>query len=180
MDAYTAVVSKRDRRTFRAEPVPREALSRILNAGRMAGSAKNRQPCRFVVVDDQAMKAKLAGYGDFSRWIADAAVNVVIVVPQDARDLDAGRAAQNMMIVANAAGLASCPVTLQRGDEAMALLGIPAGNRIAITVALGFPAAEGSAVAKEVADIQAMVAGPRIPLDGYVHRGGWQAGTQDR
>ena len=54
MDAYTCIISKRDTRAYVDRPIPPEALRRILQAGRMAGSAKNLQPCRFVVVQEEA------------------------------------------------------------------------------------------------------------------------------
>ncbi|MGH2950021.1 MAG: nitroreductase family protein [Solirubrobacteraceae bacterium] len=46
MDAYLAVASKRDQREYAERPIPEDAVRRILDAGRIAGSAKNRQPWR--------------------------------------------------------------------------------------------------------------------------------------
>ena len=43
MDAYRAVVDKRDQRAFLPRPLPEETLRRILQAGRMTGSSKNRE-----------------------------------------------------------------------------------------------------------------------------------------
>ncbi len=50
MDAYQTIVTKRDSRSYLEKPIEDEVLRRIVQAGRMAGSAKNTQPCRFVVV----------------------------------------------------------------------------------------------------------------------------------
>jgi hypothetical protein len=47
VDAYLAVASKRKRREYAESPVPEDAVSRILDAGRIAGGAKNPQPSRF-------------------------------------------------------------------------------------------------------------------------------------
>ena len=52
MDAYRAIVDKRDQRHFLDRPISDDALSRILQAGRMTGSSKNVEPNRFVVVRD--------------------------------------------------------------------------------------------------------------------------------
>ena len=60
MDAYKAIISKRDTRSFNDEAVSEESLKRVLQAGRMAGSAKNRQPARFVVLTEKSRKAELA------------------------------------------------------------------------------------------------------------------------
>ena len=44
MDAYTCIRTKRDSRAYADQPISDEALQRILQAGRMAGSSKNTQP----------------------------------------------------------------------------------------------------------------------------------------
>ncbi len=52
MDVYEAIVDKRDTRAFSPDPVSDEDLHRVLQAGGMAGSAKNQQLNRIVVVTD--------------------------------------------------------------------------------------------------------------------------------
>ncbi|MGH2960574.1 MAG: nitroreductase family protein [Solirubrobacterales bacterium] len=44
MDACLAVASTRDQRDYADRPLPEDAVRRILDAGRIAGSSKNRQP----------------------------------------------------------------------------------------------------------------------------------------
>ena len=60
MDAYLAVASKRDQREYAKRPVPEDALRRILDAGRIAGSSKNRQPWRFLVLGDRGLVDQVA------------------------------------------------------------------------------------------------------------------------
>src|SRR3712207_2895167 len=60
MDTYLAIVSKRDWRRFAARPVPPDAERRILEAGRLASSAANRQRRRFVVIEDADVRERLA------------------------------------------------------------------------------------------------------------------------
>jgi nitroreductase len=167
MDAYKALVTKRDTRSYADGKVDEGVLRRILQAGRMAGSAKNTQPCRFVVLQDRARKEELAKCGDFSAWIPNAAVNVAVVHPDEARDFDAGRAAQNIMVAANAEGLASCPVTMHHQDPAREVLGLPEGYRVGIVVALG-PGEREHDAGRPNADQAA-----RQPLDEYVHHDRW-------
>ncbi len=52
MEPYKTIISKRDTRVFTEQRVPEDLVRRIVQAGRMAGSSKNTQPCRFVVIDD--------------------------------------------------------------------------------------------------------------------------------
>ena len=50
MDTFLAIVSRREVREYDGRPLPDDAVRRILDAGRLAGSSKNRQARRFVVV----------------------------------------------------------------------------------------------------------------------------------
>jgi nitroreductase len=54
------VASKRDQRGYAERPVREDAVRRILDAGRIAGSAKNRQPCRFLVLGDRGLVDQVA------------------------------------------------------------------------------------------------------------------------
>mgnify|MGYP003900647481 FL=1 len=69
MTPYEAIVSKRDLRMYTAEPIADESMARILQAGRMAGSAKNVEANRLIVITDQAVQDALVKAGDFASWI---------------------------------------------------------------------------------------------------------------
>ena len=163
MDAYKAVITKRDVRALTDDAIDEESLRKILQAGRMAGSAKATEPCRFVVVKDPAMKKKLAATGAYAGWVKDAPILIAIAL-EGGRMFDAGRAAQNMLIVANAEGLGSCPVTV--GDDAGKLLGLPDSHRVAAVIALGHPAPD--------AETEGRMKNPRKPLDEYIHQERWE------
>ena len=77
MDAYKAVIEKRDKREFDSRPVPEEILVKILQATRMAGSGKNRQTGRVVVVTNQEGRESVAASGDFGDWINQASFALV-------------------------------------------------------------------------------------------------------
>ena len=140
MTPYDAIISKRDVRNYTDQPISDEALRRVLQAGRMAGSAKNEEANRLIVFRDQAVQDALADSGDFSSWIGTSAAIIGIVVPIDSlRMFDVGRMAQNMMVAAHAEGLGSCPVTLQHQDKARAAAGLPDGWAMTMVVTLGWP-----------------------------------------
>jgi len=136
MDAYRAVVDKRDQRAFLLRPIPDEGLRRILQAARMTGSSKNVEPNRLVVVRDRAMLSALAALGPWARWLAGAAV-VVVIVQTEPHEFDAGRCAQNMMIAAWNDGIGSCPAHLPEAEVAR-LLGVPGGLHVDRVVGFGY------------------------------------------
>lgn len=140
MDTYKAIVSKRDVRHYTDQPIPDDVMSRILQAGRMAGSAKNLEVNRLIVVTDQATQDALALAGDFSSWIGNSAAVVGFASPSEGTRLfDVGRQAQNMMLAAHAEGLASCPVTLQHPEKARSAVGLPDDWDMLMVITLGWP-----------------------------------------
>jgi nitroreductase len=136
MDAYRAIVDKRDQRAFLPEPIPDDVLGRILQAARMTGSSKNREPNRLVVVRAHERLAAMAASGRFAAWLADAAAAIVIV-QTDRHEFDAGRCAQNMMLAAWHDGIGSCPAHLPE-DRLAALLGIPDGLKVNRVIGFGY------------------------------------------
>lgn len=163
METYQAIVGKRDTRDYEDRPIPDEALQRILQAGRMAGSSKNAQPIRLVVIRDPGQRAALARCGDFTTHLASSPLVVAIVRFDGSRPFDAGRAAQNMMLAAYDLGIASCPVGIQHDGPAREVLGTPADTVVAMALTFGYPRG-GRVVGRGER---------RLPLDEYVHWERW-------
>lgn len=163
METYNTIISKRDTRQYTDRPISEESLRRILQAGRMAGSSKNSQPCRFIVVRDAGQKKELAACGQFAAYIPSAPVVIVVAMLPGGRDFDAGRAAQNMMLAGWAEGITSCAVTLHDAACARRVLGLPEGYSVAIAIPMGYPP-EGA--------LQTL-GQRRLPLDELVHYERW-------
>ena len=164
MDAYRAVVDKRDQRFFLDRPLPDEVLHRILQAARMTGSSKNSEPNRLVVVRDRARLASLAALSPYARFIARSAATIVIAQTQK-HEFDAGRCAQNMMVAAWGEGVGSCPAHLPEPEVAK-LLGIPAALLVNRVIAFGY-------VDPARATAPVSVARRRKPLTELVHWETW-------
>lgn len=166
MDAYLAVVRKRDQRAFLPTPIPDEALGRVLQAGRMTGSSKNREPNRFVVVRDPERRAALGALGPWARWLADAGV-IVVIAQTERHEFDAGRCAQNMMVAAWNEGIGSCPAHLPEMEVAR-LCKIPDGVCINRVIGFGY-------IDPARARPPRSVARRRLPLEELVHRETWDS-----
>lgn len=139
MDAYKAIITKRDTRAYTDEPIDKEVLRRILQAGRMAGSSKNTQPVRLIAMQDKAWMEEVATCGKFSDPLKAARSAIAIVCAPDGSDFDAGRAAQNIMVAAWNEGLASCPTSVHDQDCGREKLRLPEGWRVVVIIALGHP-----------------------------------------
>lgn len=140
MNPYEAIISKRDLRHYSDKPVDADVLRRILQAGRMAGSAKNEEVNRLIVFQDPAITEALQEAGDFSSWIGTSAVIIGIAAPiASTRMFDVGRTAQNMMVAGHAEGLGSCPVTLHHQDVARRIVGFPDDVEMRMVITFGWP-----------------------------------------
>ena len=142
MSYYREILGLRAIRAYRDEPISADDLGAILEAARWTGSSKNRQRWSFIVVRDPDQKARLAACGDFTDPIRAAPATLALVQESSGSSFDIGRAAQNVMLAADAIGVASCPITLHRDADARAVLGLPAGARCRYAIALGYPAVD--------------------------------------
>jgi nitroreductase len=164
MDAYRALVDKRDQRAFLPRPISDESLRKILQAARMTGSSKNREPNRLVVVRDRATLRSLADMGAWARWLADAAA-VIVLVQVERHEFDAGRCAQNMMVAAWSDGIGSCPAHLPEAEVGR-MLGVPADCHVNRVIGFGYIDPARAAAPRSVAR-------PRTPLSELVHYDRW-------
>jgi nitroreductase len=139
VDTYLAVASKRDWRSYADRPVAEEVKRRILDAGRVAGSSKNRQPWTFVVVEAREAKERLAQTVYEPDNVRSAAF-VIAVATEGAKSLlDVGRAMQSMMLVAWNEGVASCPNGVRALEEAARILGLEEGLLPVNMPSFGYP-----------------------------------------
>lgn len=169
MDTFLSIASRRETRRYAKRPLPGEIAERILDAGRLAGSAKNRQPWTFVIVESADRIDGLAGAVYEPDNIRGAAFVVAIVVTgKGPTAFDAGRAAQNMLLAAWNDGVGGSPNGIADDERAREIFGLREDDRIAIVLSFGYPEA--------TRDVGALDAGGwsrqanRKPLDEVVRR----------
>jgi nitroreductase len=141
MDAYLAIVSKREVRDYDGRPLDEDAVRRILEAGRLAGSSRNRQARRFVVVRDPEQIGRVAEAVYMPSNLRGAPLAVAVVVRgKGPVGFDAGRAAQNMMLAAHAEGIGSCPNGIADAEALAAVLGHESEEQVVTVLGFGHPA----------------------------------------
>jgi nitroreductase len=141
MDAFLAIASRREVRTYADRPVPEDVQRRILEAGRVSGSSANRQQRRFVVVESDEAKQRLSESVYTPTNVTGCSFAVAVVVfGTGPTYFDAGRTSQNMMIAAWNFGIGSCPNAMPDRTAAGEVLGLNEGEEPAIIVTFGYPA----------------------------------------
>jgi nitroreductase len=142
MDVRLAVASRREVRQYAPEPLPGDVVTRILDAGRLAGSAQNRQPWQFLVLDSRERIERLAAAVFAPSNLLGATLVVAIVVRgKGPITFDAGRAAQNMLLQAWNEGVGASPNGIAATDAARAALELDdEEEKLAIVLSFGWPA----------------------------------------
>lgn len=148
MELLPEIARRRSIRHFLPAPVDRDALSRVVAAGRRAPSAKNRQAWRFVVVTDHETREKLQAASFGQEYVGEAAAvialcttNVEYRMPnnQYSHPVDIGIASAFMMVQAEHEGLGSCPITTFDEPEVKQILTVPYQMRVVMLLLVGVP-----------------------------------------
>ncbi len=150
------ITSRQSDRKYSNKPVEKEQINRIVEAGRMAPSACNAQPWKFIVVTNpelikllaEAASAKILGMNSFVRQ----AMAIIVIVREKAnfsskiggtiknKDyslIDIGIASENICLQARAEGLGSCMIGWFDEDGVRKILGIPDNKRVPLLITLG-------------------------------------------
>lgn len=140
MDVFEAVRTILAVRRYQDGPVPEETLRRILEAGRLTGSAMNRQPWHFIVVQDRETLRRLGALAQSGPYVAQAPLAIVVAVEKTGFAVsDASRAVQSMLLTAWADGVGSNWVGFGGLEEVKALLKIPAKLDVLAILPFGYP-----------------------------------------
>jgi nitroreductase len=141
VETFLAIASRRDERRYIPQPIPDAVVERLLDAGRLTGSAQNAQPWTFVVPQGRERIERLSASVYVPENITSAGLIVAILVHGKRSALfDAGRAAQNMLLAAWAEGIASCPNGIADADLACAALECGENDTPVIVLSFGLPA----------------------------------------
>jgi nitroreductase len=136
VDTFLAIASRREVRDYDGRPLARDVEERILDAGRLAGSSKNRQPWRFLVVPPDLLAVHVYNPENVR---AAALVVAIVVEGKGPTSFDAGRAAQSMLLAAWNEGVGGSPNGVRDAEGAERALGLGPGAKIAIVLSFGYP-----------------------------------------
>jgi nitroreductase len=145
MSLIDVVLNRRSIRSYEPKEIPKDVLDKILEAGRQAPSAANRQPFHFIVITNQELRKELSR-GLFNRFIQDSAVtfvgcaNTSEILTAKWAVVDTSIALQNMVIEAWTLGIGSCWIGDFKEDNVKQLLEIPDRWKVVALVSFGYPA----------------------------------------
>jgi nitroreductase len=161
MPLLDLIKKRQSTRAYDARPVEREKLERCLEAARLAPSACNAQPWRFIVVDDKALKdevahatfGKLVSFNHFTMQAPVLVLAVAEVKPGSAtfgslvrgvplHYIDMGIATGHFCLQAAEEGLGTCILGWVKEGKIRRLLRVPGRKKIVLAIAVGYPATD--------------------------------------
>jgi nitroreductase len=141
MEVFEAVRTILAAREYQDKPVPPETVRRIVEAGRLTGSSMNRQPWRFIVVQNRESLRRVGALATTGPYIAEAALAIVVAIQRTPFSVsDGSRAIQSMMLTAWSEGVGSNWVGFMGMAEVKPLLGIPDELDVLAIIPFGYPA----------------------------------------
>jgi len=153
VDFYEAVQKRLSVRAYKPDPIPEDVLNRVLEAGRVAPSAKNYQPWKFIVVRDPAVRQALVPACRNQASVGQAPVTICACAISDqawkgmggywsAEAVDVTIALEHMILAATTEGLGTCWIGAFVEEEVRRVLAIPQGVKPIALTPLGYPATE--------------------------------------
>lgn len=142
MDVFEAIQERRSIRSYNDRPVEREKLEKILEAGRLAPSARNCEPWHFIAVTDFTKRKTLSG-GNWAKFLAQSPLVIVACGDKEASPewyaIDVALAIENMVLTAVSLGLGTCCVGSFSEKDVKAALKIPEKFEVLVMLAVGYP-----------------------------------------
>ncbi len=150
MDVMDAIRLRRSVREYRRDPIPPDLLELVTDALRLAPSACNYQPWRFLLVTDRALREEVAALCHEQMFVAEAPVVVVGCALAEgaykrmgeywnSADVDVAIAIDHLTLAAAAEGLGTCWIGSFDEKGLKRLLRIPADAKIVALTPLGYP-----------------------------------------
>ena len=150
MDVKEAIAKRYSCRSYLPKPIEKEKLDQLLEAARLAPSAKNLQDWRFVIVTDPKIKEKMMHAANEQKFILQAPAIIaacsnsdyVMTCGQKISAIDIAIALEHIALQATELGLATCWLGSFYPDKVRKVLSIPEDIEIVDLMTIGYPADE--------------------------------------
>ncbi len=157
---FLELVSRRySCRKFQEKQIEKERIMKCIESARLAPSACNSQPWRFIVIDEPELKNKIARtatsgiYGIINKFLPTAPCIIVVladkekfiaqagayVMKTDYYLIDTGIACEHLVLQAAELGLGTCYIGYFNEKEIRKILNIPKKYKIVLLIAIGYP-----------------------------------------
>lgn len=149
MNVFDAIKKRSSVRRFLDKPIEEDKLRTVLEAGRLAPSAKNLQEWRFIIVKNRNLREKLAHAANEQLFVGQAPVVIVACAVTDEHVMGCGQlcypidiaiALDHISLAAVELGLGTCWIGAFNETKVKEILGIPDEVKVVELMPIGYPA----------------------------------------
>lgn len=153
MDFFEAIKNRKSVREYSDKAVSRDLIEKIIDAGRLAATARNEQPWEFVVTSDKETLKRICDMCPNGSFIKEASY-LIAVFSKDTKYYieDCSAATENMLLAIEALGLGGCWVAGDKKDYAeniRKMFNAPGGYKLVSMITAGYPRKEEKPRAKK-------------------------------
>ncbi|MBN3038901.1 MAG: nitroreductase family protein [Candidatus Omnitrophica bacterium] len=152
MDFFEVIKKRASVREYSDRPIEKERIEKIVDAARLAPTARGEEPWEFVVVTDKNKIKELAAITDHGKFLAGATAGIAVFCKDTKYYLEDGSAAtENILLAAASLGIVSCWIAGDKKPYAVDIakaLGVKEGLKLVSIVSLGYPRGEVKAHSK--------------------------------
>jgi len=143
-----AIKKRQSVRSYQDKEIPEDVLQQVLEAGRLAPSASNKQGWKFIVIKDEDLRKKLVPACKNQKFVGEAPVAIagcgtnpdyVMSNEEHAYSIDLAIALDHMSLEAASLGLGTCWIGAFYQDQVKEILGVPESVRVVNLLTLGYP-----------------------------------------
>jgi nitroreductase len=143
MDFFDVIKNRKSVREYSEKPVSKDLIQKIVDAGRLAATARNEQPWEFIAMSDKKVLKRICDMCPNGPFIKEASYLIGVFCRDTKYYLEDGSAAtQNMLLAIEALGLGGCWVAGDKKDYAenvRQILNAPMGYKLVSMVTVGYP-----------------------------------------
>ena len=146
MDFFETVRNRKSVREYSVKEVKKELIEKIVDAGRLAATARNEQPWEFIATADKNVLGEICDMCPNGLFIKDAS-HLIAVFSKDTKYYieDCSAATENMLLAIEALGLGGCWIAGDKKDYAeniRKIFNAPIGHKLVSMITVGFPKKE--------------------------------------
>ncbi|MBU1887731.1 MAG: nitroreductase family protein [Candidatus Omnitrophica bacterium] len=143
MEFFDVIKNRKSVREYSDKKIDRGLIEKIIDAGRMAATARNEQPWEFIATSDKEVMKKICSMCPNGPFIKDASY-LLAVFSKDTKYYleDCSAATQNILLAIEALGLGGCWIAGDKKDYAETVGNIfnaPEGHRLVSMISVGYP-----------------------------------------
>ena len=134
--------ARRSIRMFQEKPIPEKEIEMILEAGRWAPSASNKQPWEFILLEEKSLLDKISKMATYGRFIRTAQIAIAIVGKMNTSPkwyiIDTSLVSMNMMLMAWSLGIGTCWIGALKREKVKELLGLSKNDYLLTILPFGY------------------------------------------